>query len=63
MATDIRIALQELLDKSGADIDFLREALRVLTQVSSPEQNGLSRIFGAIAAVMAADPFSERGLF
>jgi len=32
MATDIRIALQELLDKSGADIDFLREALRVLTQ-------------------------------
>ena len=28
MATDFRIALEELLDKSGADADFLREALR-----------------------------------
>ena len=32
MATNIRIALQELLDKSGADVDFLREAVRVLAQ-------------------------------
>lgn len=32
MTTDFRIALQELLDKSNADIDFLREAVRVLTQ-------------------------------
>lgn len=32
MATDFRIALQELLDKSNPDIDFLREAVRVLTQ-------------------------------
>src|SRR5690625_711807 len=32
MATDIRIALEELLDKRGADIDFLREAVRMLAQ-------------------------------
>lgn len=32
MATDFRIALQELLDKSNANIDFLREAVRVLAQ-------------------------------
>lgn len=32
MTTDFSIALQELLDKSNADTDFLREAVRVLTQ-------------------------------
>src|SRR5690625_701545 len=32
MATNLRIALQELLDKSNADIDFLREAVRLLAQ-------------------------------
>src|SRR5690625_4376771 len=32
MATDFRIALQELLDKRGADVDFLREAVRMLAQ-------------------------------
>ncbi len=32
MATDFRIALGELLDKTGADMDFLREAVRMLAQ-------------------------------
>ena len=32
MATDLSIALQELLDKAGADMDFLREAVRLLAQ-------------------------------
>lgn len=32
MATDISIALEELLDKTGADVDFLREAVRALVQ-------------------------------
>ena len=32
MATDISIALEELLDKTGADVDFLREAVRTLVQ-------------------------------
>src|SRR5690606_23259916 len=32
VATDISIALEELLDKTGADVDFLREAVRALVQ-------------------------------
>ena len=32
MATDLSIALQELLDKAGADMDFLREAVMLLAQ-------------------------------
>src|SRR5690606_34997897 len=32
VATDLSIALQELLDKAGADMDFLREAVRLLAQ-------------------------------
>lgn len=32
MATDFSIALEELLDKTGADVDFLREAVQLLAQ-------------------------------
>lgn len=32
MATDFSIALGELLDKTGANLDFLREAVQLLAQ-------------------------------
>ena len=32
MATDLSIALGELLDKTGANFDFLREAVQLLAQ-------------------------------
>jgi len=32
MATNLKIALEELLDKSGADVDFLREAVQLIAQ-------------------------------
>lgn len=32
MATDLSIALADLLDKTGADSDFLREAIQLLAQ-------------------------------